>query len=627
MATTWFPLLFPVYDADFDGKFDFAQTALPDLANNRVIQLTSYYQPPPYTGLVVDYVIVNSSASGVITSSDTAANICTVSGNDFFPGPQYGRGCCLGLDGFLYVISDLDSDPETTNKRISKININTLVEDSDVAFSRLPNGFYNDPMLVPFQIGGVNFLGAITSNWSAETDAQTIEIFNADTMTSVANASLINPDADGGAGSGNVFVVGSAPTATSIELFAIHASALGTKFNIESVIYDTITGISQSNVASYLWETLNSTWSGLEWHALAYDPWDNGIIWHGHHSPSIPLQENRIFKMDGSTGAIIWQYDPAADTPDPPADPSGDRIRFLNTSRQWDVSNGRMLYARHTITEDGSYEFVNTRTGERTVAFDMHFKTDMFGKDPSVWDGPNNTLVYWDEADGNGDRIAGVWYRGYAIFSTDWAGPEEEELIGSAVDGQKPRGWTFELDGHVFYVLDLAHEGVFVYDNRTSQWSKFETETYSTWNMKRGLVWESRILGTDIANNKVWELVPTATEDEGSITIVHEATAMIPSRTRKGQRQDNFSIMASAGFAGSFSSSMRLRFSDDNGRTWSSYYVKAVDGTTQQRFRWDSLGSIQAPGRIFEITDIGGLLRIDGADAAIDGLHTRDETP
>ena len=59
----------------------------------------------------------------------------------------------------------------------------------------------------------------------------------------------------------------------------------------------------------------------------------------------------------------------------------------------------------------------------------------------------------------------------------------------------------------------------------------------------------------------------------------------------------------------------RLRFSDDNGVTWSNYYEVALPGASEVAFR--SLGSFAAPGRIFELSDTGGLVRIDGVFANI----------
>jgi hypothetical protein len=64
---------------------------------------------------------------------------------------------------------------------------------------------------------------------------------------------------------------------------------------------------------------------------------------------------------------------------------------------------------------------------------------------------------------------------------------------------------------------------------------------------------------------------------------------------------------------------LTLRFSDDQGKTWSAdYVVTLTQGDYKGEIAYRSLGSFMAPGRIFELSDIGGLIRIDGADLFAD---------
>jgi hypothetical protein len=50
-------------------------------------------------------------------------------------------------------------------------------------------------------------------------------------------------------------------------------------------------------------------------------------------------------------------------------------------------------------------------------------------------------------------------------------------------DQSRSRAWSFVLDGHTMYVLNLGEEGTFVYDTVTQQWCKFETWGYNQWNV------------------------------------------------------------------------------------------------------------------------------------------------
>jgi hypothetical protein len=61
-----------------------------------------------------------------------------------------------------------------------------------------------------------------------------------------------------------------------------------------------------------------------------------------------------------------------------------------------------------------------------------------------------------------------------------------------------------------------------------------------------------------------------------------------------------------------------LRFSDDNGKTWSASFEIELTADEKQQLDFRSLGKVGFPGRIFEFSDTAGLLRIDGAYAQLD---------
>lgn len=70
--------------------------------------------------------------------------------------------------------------------------------------------------------------------------------------------------------------------------------------------------------------------------------------------------------------------------------------------------------------------------------------------------------------------------------------------------------------------------------------------------------------------------------------------------------------------------SIQLRYSDDNGRTYTSAGTVIVQpGVFFTELRWRSMGLMRAPGRIFEFIDSGATVRIDGADARLDSATER----
>lgn len=188
-------------------------------------------------------------------------------------------------------------------------------------------------------------------------------------------------------------------------------------------------------------------------------------------------------------------------------------------------------------------------------------------------------------------------------------------------DERRNRCWTFVFDGHTFYVLDLGAEGTWLYDIDTKQWCRFYTDGYGrTWNMKAGTMWhDNRVVAGDVQNGYVWELVPTQPLDEGWRAIPHAVTGGIPTRSRVYLPMDAVRITASIGILGDAErAEFILRFSDDNGQTWSDEYpVALVKDEFDGELAWRSLGSFMAPGRVLEFVDLGGLIRIDGCDAFI----------
>jgi hypothetical protein len=187
----------------------------------------------------------------------------------------------------------------------------------------------------------------------------------------------------------------------------------------------------------------------------------------------------------------------------------------------------------------------------------------------------------------------------------------------------RTRAWTFTLDGHIFYVLNLGPEGTWVYDKTTQQWSKWETDGYGVWNMQNGCMWgTNRIVAGDTLTDQVWEMNPKAIFDDGWRDIDHVVTGGLVSRTRIYHGVEDFRLSCSVGQIDEVAgATMSLAYSDDQGKTWSDEFpLNLLLDDFSDEIVWRSLGSFNAPGRIFRVSDVGGLIRIDGADAGIDSF-------
>lgn len=228
--------------------------------------------------------------------------------------------------------------------------------------------------------------------------------------------------------------------------------------------------------------------------------------------------------------------------------------------------------------------------------------------------------------------------------------------------GVLQRSWTFDFDGHVFYVLDLDFEGSLVYDLLTGQWSRFVTEGFGgRWNLRNGFHWRSgrMVVGggskgdllrldpslfTDIGINPGTSFLflegagfsdgdllllegadfspPEALliDGEGS-PVEYEVRGILKTAGTNFLRQYSLRMIGSSGVLGDdVSPTMVMQFSDDRGETWSSEYTIALTQNTKQRIEFRSLGAFAAPGRIFRIRDTGGVQFLSSVEASIGGV-------
>lgn len=183
------------------------------------------------------------------------------------------------------------------------------------------------------------------------------------------------------------------------------------------------------------------------------------------------------------------------------------------------------------------------------------------------------------------------------------------------------RAWAFELDGHTFYVLTLGELGTFVYDDATGHWSQWGTEGYPGWNAEVGTMWRDQIVAADIQTPQVYEIDPSASLDQDFRPLRRKATAIIPNSSLSHIAMDAVFVDASigdgqTGFAAT--ASLTLRYSDDQGQSWITFGTETVSSTDDsQVLMFRSLGSFRRPGRILEIEDLGGPVRIDGVDVVL----------
>lgn len=189
-------------------------------------------------------------------------------------------------------------------------------------------------------------------------------------------------------------------------------------------------------------------------------------------------------------------------------------------------------------------------------------------------------------------------------------------LVKENPDKRRLRAWTFTLDGHNFYVLRLGTGGTVVYDTTTKRWSEWASFDRPVWQLQVGGNWGMSIVGGDDRVGLLWDVDPYAYRDDEDLPIKRIATGGVPQRLHNGTACNGVMLTGSVGHNDSTGVTVTLRTSDDNGQNWHDHgtITMITTGSFGEQIQWTSLGTIFAPGRIFQIEDTGVASRLDGLD-------------
>jgi hypothetical protein len=180
------------------------------------------------------------------------------------------------------------------------------------------------------------------------------------------------------------------------------------------------------------------------------------------------------------------------------------------------------------------------------------------------------------------------------------------------------RAWSFDMDGHHVYVLTLGTRGTWVYDLTLGEVYQWGTEGYPIWNAERGTMYGDRIVAADFQTPQIYEIVFNEELDEGFRAVRRKVTGILPSSSRDFTTVNMLAVDASVGdgqtdFAGT--AELTVLFSDDQGQSYTTFGSVTISSTDDsQELLFHSLGGFNRPGRVFVIEDLGGPVRINGAD-------------
>lgn len=210
-------------------------------------------------------------------------------------------------------------------------------------------------------------------------------------------------------------------------------------------------------------------------------------------------------------------------------------------------------------------------------------------------------------------------------FQVSHVDPQVIYTIG-VPETERQKAWTFDFDGHTFYVLDLGEQGAMVYDLTTQSWSQWETAGYEGhFNFKNGFHWRDgkAVIGGGLLDGLLVQMDETTYIDEDFRPVTYEVNGVVFASTETYIRQFSLRLVGSPGRTGLVDPInppvLNMVFSDDNGATWSNPRAITLTSNSQQRIEFRSLGAFRQPGRIFRLYDNGGVKFIAYVMADVEG--------
>lgn len=172
-----------------------------------------------------------------------------------------------------------------------------------------------------------------------------------------------------------------------------------------------------------------------------------------------------------------------------------------------------------------------------------------------------------------------------------------EELLKDATN---IRAWTFRQNRHDFFVL-TADEFTLAFNLTKPGWSRWDNYGSLNFRGHLGLMQQQVPYAGDKEDGRIWRLEEGVQDDVGA--RIMEVTGLV-SNMGPPIPCAEVSVRVNAGWSPSygFEPLLELRWSDDQGATWSDYIQLSLGdkGSYNKETVFKSLGIIQRPGRNFE---------------------------
>lgn len=168
--------------------------------------------------------------------------------------------------------------------------------------------------------------------------------------------------------------------------------------------------------------------------------------------------------------------------------------------------------------------------------------------------------------------------------------------------------FQYDLDGHIFYGLHIEGQGTYLLDQTTGQWSQWYSGGMLYWNAQFHVKWGDDYYAASLSDNSIVMVNPDSVLDDSFRVNSFIVTGRLESTSRRYVKNPEVQIFGSVGLRGGV---VKVRYSDDDGETWSSYRSITVPaGDRDADVIAYNFGSVRQPGRLYEIYDEGTLRRI-----------------
>lgn len=191
---------------------------------------------------------------------------------------------------------------------------------------------------------------------------------------------------------------------------------------------------------------------------------------------------------------------------------------------------------------------------------------------------------------------------------------QQQDVVVIAAEGVLPEQplvvntFDFNLDGHFYYGMHVRGQGTFVFDMTTGQWTQWQSGDLTYYNAQFHTQWGDLFYASTLSDNTLVEVDPDSVLDDSFRVNTFTATGRIESQSRRWIKNPEAQLFGSIGQRGG---DVALRFSDDEGLNYSAdRVVSMAAGVRDANIIFYDLGSVRAPGRIFQLEDEGTLRRI-----------------